>query len=67
MPMRRLLDCATALAMALDHPAHDRVYLACAEHVRRPFVTADARLVRKLSEVASPPSIEVVPLAAMPG
>ncbi|MGC8478225.1 MAG: type II toxin-antitoxin system VapC family toxin [Acetobacteraceae bacterium] len=47
VPMRRLLDRATALAIALDHPAYDAVYLALAELTGRAFVTADVRLARK--------------------
>ena len=47
VPMRRLLDRATALAIALDHPAYDAVYLALAETTGRAFVTADLRLARK--------------------
>ena len=47
VPMRRLLDRATALAIALDHPAYNAVYLALAETTGRAFVTADLRLARK--------------------
>lgn len=65
MPMRRLLDRATALAIELDHPAYDCIYLACAEVVRRPFVTADTRLLRKLAGGAAA-SIEVAALETMP-
>ncbi|MDE2580672.1 MAG: hypothetical protein KGL52_03485, partial [Rhodospirillales bacterium] len=39
---------AAALAIAFGHPAHDAMYLAVAECFGRPFVTADARLARKL-------------------
>ena len=46
VPMRRLLDRATALAIALDHPAYDAIYLALAETTGRAFVTADLRLAR---------------------
>ena len=46
--MRRLLDRALALAVALDHPACDAMYLALAESTGRRFVTADARLLRKV-------------------
>jgi predicted nucleic acid-binding protein len=49
IPMRRLLDRATALAVALEHPAYDAIYLAVADSFGRPFVTADARLAGKLA------------------
>ena len=63
IPMRRLLDRAVALAIALDHPASDAVYLALAESTGRPFVTADARLSRKLEGGTIP----AILLAAFPG
>ncbi len=53
-PMRRLLVAATKMAIALDHPAYDCVYLALAEAETCPFVTADARLVRKLQASGAP-------------
>ena len=34
------------LALALDHPAYDCVYLAAARASRAPLVTADERLIR---------------------
>ena len=46
-PMRPLLERATELAIALDHPAYDCVYLALAEQLSRDLVTADERLCRK--------------------
>jgi predicted nucleic acid-binding protein len=46
-PMRHLLEPATALAVALDHPAYDCVYLALAESLSCYFVTADKRLQAK--------------------
>jgi predicted nucleic acid-binding protein len=46
-PMRPLLDSATRLALALDHPAYDCVYLALADSLSCDLVTADARLVAK--------------------
>ena len=52
IPMRRLLDRALALAVALDHPASDTMYLALAESTGRRFVTADARLLRKVRDSA---------------
>jgi len=47
-PMRALLEPATRLAIALDHPAYDCAYLALAEARGCDFVTADAALRRKV-------------------
>ena len=46
-PMRPLLVRATELAIGLDHPAYDCIYLALAEELSRDLVTADERLCRK--------------------
>lgn len=48
-PMRPLLDATTGLAIALDHPAYDCVYLALAIEKGCQLVTADERLLRKLA------------------
>jgi predicted nucleic acid-binding protein len=37
------------LAILLDHSAYECMYLALAEAAKRPFVTADGRLLRKLA------------------
>jgi predicted nucleic acid-binding protein len=47
-PMRRLLEPATRMAVALDHPAYDCTYLALAEMLACPMVTADERLHKKI-------------------
>ena len=47
-PMRPLMEEATRLAVHLDHPAYDCVYLALAQARGLPFVTADERLLRKV-------------------
>ena len=47
MPMRSFLEAATRIAVALDHPAYDCVYLALAEADGLTFITADERLLRK--------------------
>lgn len=47
-PMRPYLEAATGLAVLLDHPAYDCVYLAMAEAENTPFVTADERFLRKV-------------------
>ena len=48
-PTRSLLEPATRLAIELDHPAYDCLYLALAIECACQFVTADERLVRKLT------------------
>jgi predicted nucleic acid-binding protein len=47
--MRSLTRRAVELAFLLDHSAYDCMYLALAEAAACPFVTADARLLRKLA------------------
>jgi predicted nucleic acid-binding protein len=46
-PMRSLLEPATSLAIALDHPAYDCTYLALAEALGCDLATADRRLAAK--------------------
>ncbi len=48
-PMRPLMAAATALAIALGHPACDCVYLALAAAADLPFVTADTRLLSRIA------------------
>lgn len=43
VPSRRLLEAATNLALLLDHPAYDCLYLALARSSGCCFVTADAK------------------------
>jgi predicted nucleic acid-binding protein len=50
-PTRPLLEAATRLAIELDHPVYDCLYLALAVANVCPFVTADERLLRRLGEV----------------
>ena len=45
MPSAPLMLRAAELARDLDHPAYDCFYLACAEQVDAPLVTADQRLI----------------------
>jgi predicted nucleic acid-binding protein len=54
VPMRPLLDAATKLAVALDHPAYDCTYLALAIERDCRFITADGRLLRKLAQTRRP-------------
>ena len=46
-PMRALLEPATELAIAMDHPAYDCTYLALAESLSCDLVTADYKLSAK--------------------
>ena len=48
IPCRALLESATRLAIELDHPAYDCLYLALAVENGCRFVTADERLVNKI-------------------
>jgi predicted nucleic acid-binding protein len=50
LPMRSLLEAATRIAVALDHPVYDCVYLAAAEAEGISMVTADERLLRKVRQ-----------------
>jgi predicted nucleic acid-binding protein len=45
-----LLEMATRIAIELNHPAYDCLYLALATQHDCRFITADERFVRKLSE-----------------
>jgi predicted nucleic acid-binding protein len=49
-PTRSLLEAATLIAIELDHPAYDCLYLAVAVDRNCRFVTADQRLLHKLGE-----------------
>jgi predicted nucleic acid-binding protein len=60
-PMRGLLEPATKLAIALDHPAYDCLYLALAEALSCALVTADEQLYRKTQAIEP----KVVRLAAI--
>jgi predicted nucleic acid-binding protein len=50
LPIRSLLAVATEMAIELDHPAYDCLYLALAIANDCQFVTADERLLRKLAQ-----------------
>ena len=47
---RSLMESATRLAIELDHPAYDCLYLALAVENGCRFVTADERLVNKIRQ-----------------
>ena len=61
-PMRSLWEAMTSLALALDHPAYDCAYLALAQALSCPLVTADMRLYRKAASHRLAPEIQ--PLAS---
>ena len=48
LPTLSLLENATELAIELNHPAYDCVYLALAIAKNCEFVTADKRLIRRI-------------------
>ena len=50
LPTRHLLEATTRIAVELNHPAYDCLYLALAVERDCRFVTADERFVRKLGE-----------------
>jgi predicted nucleic acid-binding protein len=55
LPTRSLLAAAVQIAIGLDHPAYDCVYIALAIAHDCPFVSADQRLLRKLDEARGNP------------
>jgi predicted nucleic acid-binding protein len=61
-PMRDLIEPATRLAVALDHPAYDCLYLALAEVNESEFVTADETFCRKVR--AAGLNVQATPLSA---
>jgi predicted nucleic acid-binding protein len=59
-PMRTLLDPAVRLAMALDHPAYDCIYLALAEAIDGEFATADRAFYRKVALSTAKPRMRLL-------
>ena len=55
LPTRALLEMGTRLAVELDHPAYDCLYLALAIANGCRFVTADAQFIDKTRQAASEP------------
>jgi len=49
LPTRHLLEAATRMAVELDHPAYDCLYVALAIERDCRFATADEHFVRKLA------------------
>lgn len=55
--MRQLAKDATEIAIGLDHPGYDCLYLALARSLGCQFVTADEALLRKVSAAKIPISV----------
>jgi predicted nucleic acid-binding protein len=51
--MRPYLEAAVRIAVALDHPAYDCIYVALAEAEGLQFVTSDMSLLRKVGRQAA--------------
>ena len=49
-PSAGLIERALEIALALNHPVYDCLYLACADHVGGVLITADQRLCRALAD-----------------
>jgi len=60
MPMGDLFERALGLALALDHPAYDCIYIALAAEMDCGFVTADDVLARKAAMACL--ATQVIPL-----
>jgi predicted nucleic acid-binding protein len=63
---RRYLARALSLAVALNHPTYDCIYLAVVDDLDLPLITADARLVRKVRESSVRHRKRVIDLADLP-
>jgi predicted nucleic acid-binding protein len=61
-PTRSLLEASTRMAVELDHPAYDCLYLALAVERGCDFITADERLLRKLAQHPGSISCRVISL-----
>ena len=64
--MRRYLAAALSMSVALNHPAYDCTYLAVADDLDIPLITADARLVRKIRQAPLRYRKLVIDLADVP-
>jgi predicted nucleic acid-binding protein len=53
-PIQPFIPRALLVAATLDHPIYDCIYLALAESLNLPFVTADARFLRALRRYPFP-------------
>jgi predicted nucleic acid-binding protein len=65
-PMRHLLEPATSLAIALDHPAYDCIYLALAESLSCDLVTADQKFSAKILLIGHSSRVLLLTAGALP-
>ncbi len=56
-PSQRLCERALTMAFALDHPAYDCFYLACAEAIGGVLITADKRLHKAIEDTEFAPLV----------
>jgi predicted nucleic acid-binding protein len=61
-PVRPLLSRALWLASQMNHPIYDCVYLALAESLNVPFLTADQRFLTAFRQISFQTAAEVKPL-----
>ena len=61
VPATDLVARALQLALELDHPVYDCLYLACAEPDRLEILTADERLVTKIGSSSSHRLVRLAP------
>jgi predicted nucleic acid-binding protein len=66
VPMRTMLEPAVRIAVELNHPAYDCVYLALAIDRDCPFATADEQFVQRLSRSRSRYRERVIGLVDVP-
>jgi predicted nucleic acid-binding protein len=51
-PSANLLPLAQEISQSLNHPIYDCLYLASAQKLNAPFITADAKLHRKINPLS---------------
>jgi predicted nucleic acid-binding protein len=59
VPTGELLDRALSIAMSIDHPVYDCLYLACAERMECSVLTADRRFAAKQPSLVAPQILEL--------
>jgi predicted nucleic acid-binding protein len=64
LPMQMLVRSALSIAMELGHPAYDCFYVAAAESIQAPLVTADQRFLRRVQDRAGVTALGLADAAA---